>query len=650
MPYRNTILTLLLSWLCMLAAAPSALAAEDGDFLPVNEAFKVDAEPEGNHVHFTFIIADGYYLYQHRFNFTPTEASEGSLGQPVFKQPGEWKQDPIFGQVLVYHSRVDVYVPVTATPDGFVEIDAMYQGCAEKGLCYIPQTFTNMYQVDVSAPAPAINAVAAPPRPASPAAGEAESAAVDEAPFSGQEEGGAATVKKPLTEQVPAFPTGSNQPTTALDTDDALSLQSFLTESGLFTILGVFFLVGIGLTFTPCVLPMVPILSGIIVGQGAALTRRKAALLSLVYVLGMAFTYAALGVVAGITGATLQVALQNPTVLFSFAAVFVVLSLSMFGFYELQLPSALQNKLNGFSQRQQGGTYIGVAVIGILSALVVSPCVSAPLAGALLYIGQSGDWLLGGLALLALGLGMGVPLLAIGITGANILPKAGGWMDNVKGLFGVMLLAVALWLVKHLLGDTLAWVLGGGLFILAGLYLGAFDALTSPRGKLFRGIGLTLVICGAALIITRLLPGAGLGAGLKPESGAAAAQSDTRLAVPFQRLRSEQSLDQALATARANGQPVILDYFADWCTACFEMEHETFSHPQVQAQLKNHVWLQVDLTDNPEDSALLKRYQLPGPPAILFFDRNGEERSAARIYAYKSRDQFLTHLNRHAIR
>ncbi len=354
----------------------------------------------------------------------------------------------------------------------------------------------------------------------------------------------------------------------------------------------------------------------------------------------MAVTYAALGVVAGLTGAKLQVAMQNPTVLFSFAAVFVVLSFSMFGFYELQLPNSLQNKLNNISQKQQGGTYIGVAIIGILSALVVSPCVSAPLAGALLYIGQSGDWLMGGLALLALGLGMGVPLIIIGVTGANILPKAGGWMDNVKGLFGVMLLAVALWLVKHLLPEILAWVFAGGLFILGGLYLGALDPLTGPKAKLFRGIGLTALACGVALIIAQFIS-----APTAATSGATAMQSS----VPFQRIRSEASLDQALASARANGQPVLIDYFADWCTACFEMEHETFSHSDVQARLGRHMWLQIDLTDNPEDSALLQRYNLPGPPAILFYNDQGEELKQARIYAYKSKSQFLKHLDMHQI-
>ncbi|RLT92278.1 protein-disulfide reductase DsbD [Ketobacter sp.] len=624
MPYRNLILAVLLSWLSALT-----FASDEGEFLPVNQAFQVTAETAGNHIHFRFTVAEGYYLYKHRFGFEPTAGTPGVLGEPVYLQAGKWKEDPIFGQVEVFYSKVDIYVPVLEAGDGFIEVDARYQGCADKGLCYIPQTYTDMFQIDVNAAKPDIQPETPLPRPAT------TSTDVDNEPPSAGLKESATPAKKPDA----GLTASANS--TDLDANDALSLENFLSEAGLFSILGVFFLIGIGLTFTPCVLPMVPILSGIIVGQGTDLSRRKAAALSVTYVLGMAVTYAALGVVAGLTGAKLQVAMQNPTVLFSFAAVFVVLSFSMFGFYELQLPSGLQNKLNNISQQQQGGTYIGVAIIGILSALVVSPCVSAPLAGALLYIGQSGDWAMGGLALLALGLGMGAPLIAIGVTGANILPKAGGWMDNVKGLFGVMLLAVALWLVKHLMPDLLAWVIAGGLCILAGLYLGALDPFTTPKGKLFRGIGLSVLACGVALILSQFLA--------SPAATPGNASASTASSVPFQRIRSEQALDQALAQARANGQPVMIDYFADWCTACFEMEHETFSQNDVQGRLGNHRWLQIDLTNNPEDNALLQRYNLPGPPAILFFDARGDEVSSARIYAYKSKSQFLAHLDQHQI-
>lgn len=433
-----------------------------------------------------------------------------------------------------------------------------------------------------------------------------------------------------------ATPTLKN---TDVDTSDALSLENFLSSNGFFTIISAFFLIGIGLTFTPCVLPMVPILSSIIVGQGTDLSRPRAALLSIIYVLGMATTYAVAGVIAGLSGQNLTVAMQNPTMLFSFAGLFAVLSLSMFGFYELQLPAFVRDRLNNVSQQQKSGTYAGVAVIGILSALIVSPCVSAPLAGALLYLGKTGDWQLGGASLLALGLGMGTPLIAIGVTGANILPKAGGWMDNVKALFGVMLLAVALWLVKHLLPATVLGIGWGLLAILAGLYLGAFDSLTSTKGKLFRGIGIAAVITGAVLIFNTLA---------SPVTTTASAEKITA-STPFQRIRTIAQLDEQLAMAASAQQPVMLDFYADWCTACIEMEHENFTHPDVQSLLRNHTWLQIDLTNNPEDQALLTRFGIPGPPAILFFGRNGQEIQAARIYAYKTRPRFTAHLQQHGL-
>lgn len=581
----------------------STLSWAEDEFLPVNEAFKVRAEIQGSQIHYTWTIADGYYLYQHRFSFDVSENSQGELGEPSFEQEGKWKDDPIFGRVLVFYGQVDVRVPVLSTPDGFIEVDARYQGCADKGLCYIPQTYTDMFQVDPAA-------ISANPE--------------DKVHGPDVDNRGQPIVVK----------------STDLDTDDAISLEGFLSSSSFLTIVGVFFLIGIGLTFTPCVLPMIPILSSIIVGQGTDLSRGRAAILSSIYVLGMAVTYAIAGVIAGLSGQNLTVAMQNPTVLFSFAALFVLLSLSMFGFYELQLPAFLRDRLNAVSQKQKGGTYVGVAVIGMLSALIVSPCVSAPLAGALLYIGKTGDWQLGGASLLALGFGMGAPLIAIGVSGANVLPKAGGWMDNVKALFGVLLLAVALWLIKHLLPETVLAIGWGLLAILAGLYLGALDAVTGPKAKLFKGIGLLALVAGAAMIFNALAPRTAAVA-----SGPVTAEA----ASPFVTLRSQSQLDAALADAAANGQPVLLDFYADWCTACIEMEHENFSRPEVQARLQGYRWLQIDLTNNPEDQSILRRFDIPGPPAILFFGRDGQEIATARIYAFKPRPQFLQHLDTHQL-
>lgn len=618
---------LLLS-LCLLMLSFLARAESDDEFLPVGEAFKVSADVEGHQIHYTWVIADGYYLYKHRFSFAPStneagETSVGAVGEPRFEQEGEWKDDPIFGRVLVFHNQVDVRVPVTATDGGFIEVAAGYQGCADKGLCYIPQTFTNMYQVDPAAIAAA-------------GTDDIKSPDLDALKEPAAETQGA--VSPDMDTEKPAAKPASMTKDTDVDTDDALSLERFLSSNGFFTIIGLFFLIGIGLTFTPCVLPMVPILSSIIVGQGKELSRPRAALLSSIYVLGMATTYAVAGVIAGLSGQNLTVAMQNPTVLFSFAGLFAVLSLSMFGFYELQLPAFVRDRLNAVSQKQQGGTYAGVAVIGVLSALIVSPCVSAPLAGALLYLGKTGDWQLGGASLLALGLGMGVPLIAVGVTGANVLPKAGGWMDNVKALFGVMLLAVALWLIKHLVPATVLGIGWGLLAILAGLYLGAFDTITSTKGKLFKGIGIAALITGAVLIFNALAAPSST-----PENAVAEASTS------FQRIRTAAQLDEQLAMAASAKQPVMLDFYADWCTACIEMEHENFTRPDVQALLRNHTWLQLDLTNNPEDQALLSRFGIPGPPAILFFGPNGQEISTARIYAYKSRPQFTSHLKQHGI-
>ncbi len=595
--------------------------AQDEAFLPVHEAFKVEASEDGTDIVYRFDIADGYYLYKMRFGFDISDTSRGELGEPQYNKAGKWKDDPNFGRVEVFFHQVEVRVPVTATDAGFVEIDARYQGCAEKGLCYVPQTFTNMFQVD--APSVASPAVASP----------------------GPDSSGSGGHSSPAPESPSLFPTSQNQPpsqnTSPVDSDDAFSMEQFLANSNLLPILGVFFLVGLGLTFTPCVLPMVPILSGIIVGQGEGLTRQRAAALSLTYVLGMATTYAVLGVIAGVTGAKLQVALQTPSVLIGFAVVFFILALSMFGFFELQLPHSVQNRLNNMSQKQAGGRYIGVALIGIFSALVVSPCVSAPLAGALLYIGKSGDWVLGGSALLALGLGMGTPLLAIGIFGANILPKAGAWMDNVKGLFGVLLLAVALWLVKHLMPSALAWSLAGGLCILAGLYSGALESQPKSTGKFFKAIGLSAMVAGAGLILSSVIhTGVIAVPGANPASQAS---------LPFQRVFTQAELEQQMAAAKAQRQPVMIDFYADWCSACLEMEHQTFSKASVQAKLAHYRWLQIDLTNNPEATALLGRFDIPGPPAILFFDSAGNERHQARILAYKSKERFLAHLDKHQL-
>ena len=408
---------------------------QEEEFLPVDEAFVLSAEVGADGaVLAKWEMPDGYYLYRHRFEFSTrgSGAEAVALGDPEIP-PGKAKYDDFFGDVEVYYHNAQARVPVSG--GGLVEVGIGYQGCADAGLCYPPETRWVALEVGGAGSGTAIPPAASSPTDSAPAVGQTE-------------------------EQ---------------------NLAGLLTSASMLTALAIFFAAGIGLAFTPCVLPMVPILSSIIVGESESLSRARAFTLSLVYVLGMAVTYAILGVLMGVFGASLnlQAALQSPVVLSVFAVVFVALSLSMFGFYELRLPHALQNRLNALSEKQGGGKHLSVAVMGSLSSLVVSPCVSAPLAGALIYISTTGDGVLGGLALLALGLGMGVPLLLIGASGGHLLPRAGAWMDSVKAVFGVLLLGVAIWLLERVVPPSVTLALWAALAVGAGVYLGALDF--SPR-------------------------------------------------------------------------------------------------------------------------------------------------------------------------
>ena len=568
----------------------------EDDFLPADQAFQFSSSASGNTIRLRWDIAEGYYLYKHRFQVTVESPEGATLGEPVFSRQGKEKQDPIFGQVEAYYHDVEISLDVTALPANPLVVKVRYQGCADKGLCYLPQHQSASFTLE----APATGAAAAP----------------------------ADNTRQPGPDNLKKKP----------DTESATGLAAILSERGILFNLGLFFLLGVGLCFTPCVLPMVPILSSIIVGQGKNASAFRGFTLSTTYVLGMASTYAIAGMIVGMTGEKVQVILQQPVVLWSFAAVFVILSLSMFGFYELQLPQGFQNRLNNISQQQQGGTLMSAAVMGMLAALIASPCVSAPLMGALLYIGQTGDMWFGGAALLSLGLGMGAPLIALGATEANFLPKAGPWMDKVKAIFGVLLLATGVWLTKHLIPDMIESVIWGFLLVLAGLYLGAFEPhQPSTKHQLFKGMAITSLVAGAALTFNGI-------ASPNAASGAGVGQASAKNALPFEVLRTGTELEQALQQSAARGQPVMLDYFAEWCTACIEMEHTSFQEPEAQQLLSGHRWLQLDLTNNPEAQDLLDRYQLVGPPAILFFDRQGKELKESRIYAYKAPEPFVRHL------
>ncbi|MEW8220814.1 MAG: protein-disulfide reductase DsbD, partial [Candidatus Thiodiazotropha taylori] len=478
-----------------------------------------------------------------------------------------------------------------------------YQGCAEIGVCYPPITkqFTLSLPGISAAQAEESSAVMAAPAEASPELIQSE------------------------TDQI----------------------TNTMKGGSTLVIVGVFFLLGLGLAFTPCIFPMIPILSGIIAGHGDKITTQKAFVLSLVYVLAMAITYTIAGVLAGLFGENLQAYFQNPWILSSFALVFVLLALSMFGFYDLQLPSSLQSRLTDVSNKQQGGSLAGVAIMGFLSALIVGPCVAPPLAGALIYIGQTGDALLGGLALFALSMGMGAPLIAIGTSAGKLLPRAGSWMDAVKAVFGVALLGVAIVMLERIIPAEVAMLLWGILLIISAVYMGALRNLqieASGWQKLWKGLGVVFLVYG-----TLMLVGAAAGGkdtlqplrGLAVGGGSGGAHQE----LVFKRIKSLQDLQQEVASASAAGKSVMLDFYADWCVSCKEMEKYTFTDADVIAALSNTVLLQADVTANDDiDQALLQgHFGLPGPPAIIFYGADGQERKAYRVVGFKPADAFAEH-------
>jgi thiol:disulfide interchange protein DsbD len=586
----------LLSFLFSLAQAQ--------EFLDPAVAFKPTARAlDAQTIEVGFEIAKGYYLYRDKFKFA-VEGDTVTLGTPVFPR-GKEKIDENFGKVEVFYKNVAIRLPVQRNASGVLplKLNVTSQGCADAGVCYPPQT----QMVSVELPAPG----SVPDAPGAPVAAMESTAGL------------------------------------AVDGDESGTIAATLKNAGFWASLAFFFIAGLGLSLTPCVFPMIPILSGIIAGQGHKASHARGFALSLAYVLGMALTYAAVGVAAGLSGTLVSAALQNPWVLGAFALVFVVLSFSMFGFYELQLPTALQSKLSEESGHLQGGRGLGVFAMGALSALIVGPCVAAPLAGALLYIGQTGDAVLGGTALFVMALGMGMPLIAVGVAGGSLLPKTGPWMEGVKKGFGVLLLATALWLISPVI-PALAQMLGwAALFIIPAIYLHALDPLP-PRAKgwqrFWKGIGIVMLLTGAALLAGAL---AGNRDPLQPLAGlrGQALAAEARK-LPFEPVRSVAELDNRLA---AVDRPVMLDFYADWCVSCKEMERFTFADPAVQAKLAGFTLLKADVTANtPEDKALLARFGLFGPPGIIFFSPGGKEIAGLRVIGYQKAAVFMKQLERAA--
>jgi thiol:disulfide interchange protein DsbD len=592
---------LILAFFLLLASSVHAglldnLGGKQSSFLPPDQAFEPQVlARDAKTLQASFRIAPGYYLYRDKTRFTLAEGVAGRIAK-VSLPPGEIKDDPNFGPTEVYHQPFQAELQLAdVAPGEPLTIQVRYQGCSEDGLCYPPidKTFTLNLGATL-ANAPDTNAAA----------------------------------------QTPATPENDNT-----------RIAGLFKQGSFWLIVSFFFGAGLLLAFTPCVFPMIPILSGIIVGRGHKITHAHAFLLSLAYVLGMALTYAAAGVAAGFSGSLISNALQTPWVLGSFAGLFVILSLSMFGLYELQLPSALQSRLTNTSNKLHGGHLSGVFAMGALSALIMGPCVAAPLAGALLYIGQTHDAVLGGSALFALALGMGAPLLLIGSSAGVLLPKAGPWMEAVKRFFGVMMLALAIWIINPIIPVSVQMLLWAALLIFSAIYLRALDALphnAHPRHKLTKGLAILLLLLGVAYLTGGLSGARDI---LRPlgELTDRPALAATPHSLQFERVRSLAELDSRLANAA--GKTVMLDFYADWCTSCKEMERFTFSDAAVQAKLASTLLLQADVTENnTDDKALLQHFGLFGPPATLFFDAQGRESSDHRVTGYQNAADFLKSL------
>ncbi len=596
----------LLTGLVLLLGGVSAFASSTPtEFLQPDKAFAMTAEVvDGNNLLAHWKIADGYYMYRDKFRFKLVNPDNVSLGNAELP-PGITKNDQFFGRIQVFHDYVEARIPLersTASASDVV-LELTYQGCAEAGLCYPPIT---------------------------------------------------RQVKLSLPEAVTTTGVVTNTTTSAdvdpehglLSEQDSIA-RSLASGNGWLTVLS-FLGFGLLLAFTPCVFPMIPILSSIIVGQGENTTTLKAFTISLVYVLAMAVTYTIAGVVAGMVGENLQAVFQNPWILASFAGVFVLLSFSMFGFYELQLPNSLQSRLTEISNRQQGGTLFGVAIMGVLSALIVGPCVAAPLAGALIYIGQAGDPWLGGAALFSLSMGMGIPLIIIGTSAGKLLPRVGGWMDAIKAVFGVMLLAVAIWMLERILPVVVTMLLWALLLISSAIYMGALEPVkdgVSGWVRLWKGLGLSLLVYGVLLLL-------GVAAGgqdyVQPLRGvwSGSSHSGARMEhLAFKSIKSVADLDRELANAVAEGKPVMLDFYADWCVSCKEYEKYTFSDEHVQNALSGYILLQADVTANDEqDRALLKSLNILGPPSIMFYGLDGKELRRHRLVGFAGAEDFVAHV------
>jgi thiol:disulfide interchange protein DsbD len=570
----------------------------DNEPLPADEVFIPDAfAVDGNTIEFGIRLLPGYYLYKSKISIRSLNdnAKAGQLDLPK----GKLKTDEWLGEQEVYFDEVFAKVAIArATPDAMnLEIELNYQGCMVDGICYLP-------------------------------------------------------VSKVLTVSLPEATTTtdlSNVPDSGAPVSEQARLAQIITGSSIWVAIGLFFVAGLGLALTPCVLPMIPILSGIIAGEGDNVSSKRGFTLALSYVMGMAIVYTAAGVAAAAAGLQLQATFNQPWILILFAGLFIVLALGMFGAYDLQMPSSIQSKLSGVSGKQKNGTLIGAFVMGALSSLIVTACVAPALIAALTVIAQTGDMLRGGSALFAMSLGMGAPLLAVGAAQGKLLPKAGGWMVAVKNAFGFMMLGLAIWMLSRILPGTVTMLFWAILIFMAGVFMGGLTTLTtdSPASqKLGKGFGFLAIIYGIILLLGSLTGGSNPLqplASINLGGGATLVEAEHKL--PFQRIKSVEDLDREIANASADGKSVLLDFYADWCVSCMEMEAYTFTDAGVQAALSNTVWLQADVTANDDtDQVLLERFGVFGPPTIIFFGADGGQRVGYEVVGYMKAAEFTDHV------
>ena len=616
------------------AVLGASKAKSGGDeFLPPDEAFRFDAIPDGpDHVRLIWQIADGYYLYRTRVKAATTsdKAQLGALEMPT----GETKSDEYFGKQEIYHHELVAGVPVAraSAAELALPLQVTYQGCATAGLCYPPIT----KEIMVSLPSGNGGAGAASSMSSSVGAGSVSNAAGVTTAGSN----GAASVANESGLSNPGAAAGISAAGTTNATGYVSEQDRFATliKSGnTFLMLGGFFLAGLVLAFTPCVLPMVPILSGIIAGQGKNVTTGRAFALSLTYVLGMAFTYTIAGALCAAAGKQVQTVFQQPWILALFAALFIALALSMFGLFTIQMPAAIQTRVADVSNKQAAGTFGGVALMGVLSALIVTTCVGPALVGALIVIGQTGQIARGAAALFAMSIGMGTPLLVVGASAGKLLPKAGAWMDTVKKLFGVMMLAVAAWMLARIIPERLSLVLWAIPALVCAWLLLTEIRKRSAATWVVRFVGAAAGVYGLTLITGSALGGTDP---LAPFASRTAHQHE----LPFRTIKSVADLQREITLAQTEGRTVLVDFSAKWCVSCKEMEKYTFTDSAVKTALDRTVLLRADVTENDaDDQALLKHMGIIGPPTIAFYGLNGQERANYRVVGFMKADEFASH-------